>query len=384
MTKRDYYEILGVGKSASTDEIKSAYRKLAMQFHPDRNPGNKEAEDKFKEAAEAYEVLSDSQKRSRYDQFGHQGVNATGFQGFDNINDIFSHFSDIFGGFGGGSIFDDFFGTGGSSSRRRGSQGIPGSDMKISLKLTLAEIADGVEKTLKIKKLKRCETCNGTGAKAGSGYTTCSYCNGSGQIKQVSRSFFGQFVNVSECPHCNGEGRIVKEKCPECSGEGRIKSESTIKVKVPAGVVEGNYIPLRGQGNAGIRGGVNGDLLVFIEEEESEIFTRHNDDIIYELNLSFIDAALGADVVVPTLNGKAKLKIEPGTQSGNILKMKDKGIKHLNGYGRGDQLVIVKVYIPKKLSSKEKEILKQLSKSENFQPKGKSKSEKGFFDSVFS
>jgi len=370
MTKRDYYEILGVNKSASTDEIKSAYRKLAMQYHPDRNPGNKEAEDKFKECAEAYEVLSDSQKRSRYDQFGHQGVNSTGFQGFDNINDIFSHFGDIFGSFGGGgSIFDDFFGTGNSSSRRHGSQGISGSDIKISLKLNLSEIAEGVEKTLKIKKQKTCGACNGTGAKAGSGYTTCSYCNGTGQIKQVSRSFFGQFVNVSECPHCNGEGRIEKEKCPECNGDGRIKSESTIKVKVPAGVVEGNYIPMRGQGNAGARGGVNGDLLVFIEEEESKIFTRNNDDVIYELNLSFIDAALGADVIVPTLNGKARLKIEPGTQSGDILKMKDKGIKHLNGYGRGDQLVQVNVYIPKKLSSKEKEILKQLAKSENFQPK---------------
>jgi len=384
MTKRDYYEILGVNKSASTDEIKSAYRKLAMQFHPDRNPGNKEAEEKFKECAEAYEVLSDSQKRSRYDQFGHQGVNSTGFQGFDNINDIFSHFGDIFGSFGGGgSIFDDFFGTGNSSARRHGSQGISGSDIKISLKLNLSEIAEGIEKTLKIKKQKTCGACNGTGAKAGSGYTNCSYCNGTGQIKQVSRSFFGQFVNVSECPHCNGEGRIVKEKCPECNGDGRIKSESTIKVKVPAGVVEGNYIPMRGQGNAGARGGANGDLLVFIEEEESKIFTRNNDDVIFELNLSFIDAALGADVVVPTLTGKAKLKIEPGTQSGDILKMKDKGIKHLNGYGRGDQLVQVNVYIPKKLSAKEKEILKQLAKSENFQPKNKEKSDKGFFNSVF-
>jgi molecular chaperone DnaJ len=383
MTKRDYYEILGVNKSSSTDEIKSAYRKLAMQYHPDRNPGDKEAEDKFKELAEAYEVLSDSQKRSRYDQFGHQGVNATGFQGFDNINDIFSHFGDIFGSFSGGSIFDDFFGTGGSSSRRRGSQGIQGTDIKITLKLTLSEIADGIDKTLKIKKQKTCTTCNGTGAKAGSGYSTCSYCNGTGQIKQVSRSFFGQFVNVSECPHCNGEGRIVKERCPECNGEGRVKSEATIKVKVPAGVVEGNYIPLRGQGNAGARGGVNGDLLVFIEEEESDIFTRHNDDVLYELNLNITDAALGADVIVPTLNGKAKLKIEPGTQSGDILKMKDKGIKHLNGYGRGDQLVQVNVYIPKKLSAKEKEILKQLSKSENFQPKNNEKSGKGFFNSVF-
>ena len=385
MTKRDYYEILGVSKGASNDEIKSAYRKLAMQFHPDKNPGNKEAEDKFKECAEAYEVLTDPQKRQRYDQFGHQGVDSTGFHGFDNINDIFSHFSDIFGGFGrGGSIFDDFFGSGGSSRRRR-SQGVPGSDLKISLKLTLEEIADGIEKTLKVKRQKKCSTCGGTGAKSGSGYASCTYCNGSGEIRQTSRSIFGQFVNVTECHHCNGEGRVVKEKCPDCSGEGRIKSESTIKVNVPAGVVEGNYIPLRGQGNAGIRGGDNGDMLVFIEEEQSKIFTRLNDDIIYELDISFPDAVLGVEAVVPTLKGKAKLKIDPGTQAGSVLRMKEKGIKHLNGYGRGDQLIKVNIIIPKKLSGKEKDLLKELSKSENFNPKkGKDKDDKNIFKSVFS
>lgn len=369
MTKRDYYEILGVGRNASSDEIKSSYRKLAMQYHPDRNPGNKEAEEKFKECAEAYEVLSDSQKRQRYDQFGHQGVDSTGFHGFDNINDIFSHFSDIFGGFGrgGGSIFDDFFG--GSSSRRSRSRGIPGSDLKISLKLTLEEIADGIEKTLKVRKYKPCKTCGGTGAKSGSGYTTCTYCNGTGEIRQATRSIFGQFINVSECHHCNGEGRIVKEKCPDCSGEGRIKSESTIKVNIPAGVVEGNYIPLRGQGNSGGRGGENGDLLVFIEEAQHKFFARLNDDIIYELDISFPDAVMGVDVVVPTLKGKAKLKVEAGTQAGSVLRMKEKGIKHLNGYGRGDQLVKVNIITPKKISSKEKDLLKELSKSDNFNPK---------------
>lgn len=369
MTKRDYYEILGVSRNSSNDEIKSSYRKLAMQYHPDRNPGNKEAEEKFKECAEAYEVLSDSQKRQRYDQFGHQGVDSTGFHGFDNINDIFSHFSDIFGGFGrgGGSIFEDFFG--GGSTRRSRSRGIPGSDLKISLKLTLEEIADGIEKTLKVRKYKPCKTCGGTGAKSGSGYTTCTYCSGTGEIRQATRSIFGQFINVTECHHCNGEGRIVKEKCPECSGEGRIKSESTIKVNIPAGVVEGNYIPLRGQGNSGARGGENGDLLVFIEEAQHKFFARLNDDIVYELDISFPDAVMGVDVVVPTLKGKAKLKVESGTQAGSVLRMKDKGIKHLNGYGRGDQLVKVNIITPKKISSKEKDILKELQKSDNFNPK---------------
>ncbi|HWQ80911.1 MAG TPA: molecular chaperone DnaJ [Ignavibacteria bacterium] len=380
MTKKDYYEILGVNRNASVDEIKSAYRKLAMKYHPDRNPGNKDAEESFKECAEAYEVLSDSQKRQRYDQFGHQGVNQTGFTGFDNINDIFSHFGDIFGGFGGGSIFDEFFG--GSSSRRRGrSQGIPGSDLKISLKLSYEEIADGVEKTVKIKKQKSCSACGGTGAKSGSGYVTCSVCNGQGEIKQVSRSIFGQFVNVSECHNCNGEGKIIRDKCPNCGGEGRERSEETVNVKVPPGVSEGQYIPMKGKGNAGIRGGHAGDLLIFIEEEKHKYFIRDNDDIIFNLNISIIDAILGADVVVPTLSGKSKLKIEPGTQSGSILRMRDKGIRHLNSSGRGDQLVRIHVFIPKKISAKEKNLLKELNKSENFIPD--SKDAKGFFKSMF-
>lgn len=384
MTKKDYYEILDLHREASIDEIKTSYRKLAMQYHPDRNPGNSEAEEKFKELAEAYEVLSDPHKKQRYDQFGHAGVDSTGFHGFDNINDIFSHFGDIFGNFGGGgSIFDDFFG-GGSSSRRR-AQGMQGSDLKMSLKLTLEEIADGIEKTIKVKKHKVCKECNGSGAKSGSGYASCSNCNGTGEIRQVSRSMFGQFVNVSECHNCNGEGRIIKEKCPSCAGEGRTKTDSTIKVNIPPGVSDGNYIPLRGQGNAGLRGGASGDLLVFIEEEKSKHFIRHGDDVVYELGISFMDAALGADVVVPTLKGKAKLRIEQGTQSGKILRMKEKGIRHLNGYGRGDQLVKVNIYTPTKLSSKEKEVLRELLKSENFHPKNdkKKKSDKSFFKAVF-
>jgi len=277
-----------------------------MQHHPDRNPGNKEAEESFKECAEAYEVLSDQQKRQRYNQFGHQGMNSTGYHGFDDVGDIFSRFGDIFGfGRGGGSIFDDFFG-GSQQSSRRSSGGITGSDLKVNLKLTLSEIADGVEKTIKIKKYIHCESCKGTGAKHGSGYTSCSNCRGTGEIRQVSRTMFGQFVNVTECGYCHGEGRIVKDKCPECAGESRVRSESTVTVKIPAGVVDGNYIPMRGEGNAGVRGGSPGDLFIYIEEEESKIFKRYEDDVIYDLELSFMDAAMGADVVVPTLKGKSK------------------------------------------------------------------------------
>lgn len=387
MTKRDYYEILSVGKTATPDEIKSSYRKLAMKYHPDKNPGNAEAEAKFKELAEAYEVLSDQNKKQRYDQFGHQGVNGAGGAGFDNINDIFSQFGDIFGNFGGrggGSIFDDFF-SGSRGARRE--QSNQGSDLKMTLKLTLEEIAEGVDKTIKVKKHKICSTCDGKGAKSNTGYTKCSHCNGSGEIRQVSRSMFGQFVNVTMCNYCNGEGRIIKEKCDECHGEGRIKSESTINIKVPAGVQEGNYIPLRGQGNVGLRGGHPGDLLVFIEEEPHNDFERDEDNIYYELAISIIDAIMGADVIVPTLNGKAKLSIESGTQPGKILRMKEKGIKHLNEHGRGDQLVRVNVHIPSKVTSKEKELLKELGKSENFKPKHTSKekkAEKNFFKNVFS
>jgi len=387
MTKRDYYEILSVNKSATAEEIKTSYRKLAMKHHPDKNPGNAESEEKFKELAEAYEILSDPNKRQRYDQFGHQGVNGSP-HGFDNINDIFSQFGDIFGNFGrgGGSIFDDFFGGRGGAGREQNNQG---SDLKINLSLSLEEIAEGVEKTLKVKKYKVCSKCDGKGAKSNSGYSKCSHCNGSGEIRQVSRSIFGQFVNVTMCNYCNGEGRIVKEKCDECHGEGRVKHESTIKVNVPSGVQEGNYIPLRGQGNAGVRGGHPGDLLVFIKEEAHKDFVREEDDIYYDLEVSIVDAIMGADVVVPTLNGKAKLTVEPGTASGKLLRMKDKGIKHLNSHGRGDQIVRVNIHIPKKITQKEKELLKELSKSENFKPRHtqsapkEKKTEKNFFKTVF-
>jgi molecular chaperone DnaJ len=386
MTKRDFYEILGVQRSASTDEIKSSYRKMAMKYHPDRNQGDKDAEEKFKEAAEAYEVLMDPNKRARYDQFGHAGMRGTDFHGFDNVGDIFSAFSDIFN-FGGGSIFDDFFGSSrGERSRRYRSQGIQGSDLKITIHLSLEEIAEGTEKTLKVKRYQKCEQCDGTGAKSSSGTSECNTCHGSGEVRQVSRSMFGQFINVQVCPTCNGEGRVIKDKCPNCSGEGRVKGETTLKVNIPAGVSNGNYIPLRGNGNAGVRGGQAGDLIVIIEEELHKYFKREEDDIIYELTISITEAVLGADIETPVLNGSVMLKIEPGTQPGKILRLRDKGIRHLNHSGRGDQLVKINVFIPNKINSKEKELFKELSHSESIKPKSGSKQSgthsKGFFSKV--
>jgi len=365
MAKRDYYEVLGVSRSATADEIKKAYRQMALKYHPDRNQGNKEAEEKFKEAAEAYEVLSDAEKRQRYDQFGHDGLRGSGQQGFTDINDIFSHFGDIFGG----GIFDDVFGSG-QRTRRRGpkQEGTPGSDLRIKLTLTLEEIATGVEKKIKVRKQKRCDVCNGTGARSGSSKTTCPQCNGAGEIRQVSRSMFGQFVNISTCPSCDGEGRIIKEPCTTCFGEGRVQGESTIKVNVPAGVSEGNYIPLHGQGNAGRRGGPSGDLLVVIEEEPHSYFTRNGDDIIYDHLVSFPVAALGGEVEIPTLKGKAKLTIDQGTPSGRMLRMRDRGIPHLNGRGSGDQLVRINVWVPTRLTSREKELLKELGSAEHMTP----------------
>jgi len=382
MDKRDYYEILGLSKSATDTEIKASYRKMAMQFHPDRNPGDKEAEEKFKEAAEAYEILSNPDKRARYDRFGHSAMRGGyDYHGFSNINDIFSQFSDIFGG---GSIFDEIFGSGGTRrhSGRHKQPGIQGSDMKINLKLTLEEIAEGTEKTLKIKRFEKCSTCTGSGAK-GSSTIECPACHGSGEIRHVSRSVFGQFVNIQVCHECSGEGRIIKDKCQHCGGEGRIKAESTIKVNIPAGVSSGNYIPLRGQGNSGIRGGSSGDLILLIEEAQHKHFAREEDDVIYELFISVTDAVLGAEIEIPVLRGTVMLKIEPGTQPGKVLKLRDKGIRHLNHSGRGDQLIYVNVYIPGKLSGKEKELFKELSRSENLKPKKNTESKsKGFFSKV--
>ncbi len=370
-SKRDYYEILGVPRSASIDEIKKAYRKLAMQYHPDRNPNSKAAEEKFKEINEAYEVLSNEEKRARYDRFGHAGVGTSAasegvnpFAGRASMDDIFSAFSDIFG-----SQFGEAFGE--TSGRRRARQrGVPGSDLKIRLKLTLEEIANGVDKTLKIKKQKTCEVCNGTGSKNGS-YDTCPTCNGTGEVRQVSRTMFGQFVNITTCPTCNGEGRIIRDKCPACHGEGRVQGEATIKVSIPAGVTEGNYIPLRGQGNAGLRGGPPGDLLVVIEEEEHPYFKREEDNIIYNLNINFADAVLGAKVTVPTLEGSTTIEIPPGSPSGKEIRLSEKGIKHLNSYGRGDQIIRLNIYVPSQVSAADKELLKQLRQSPNLNPSAK-------------
>lgn len=374
MSKKDYYEVLGVEKSASKEDLKKAYRKLAMQFHPDRNPNDKEAEDKFKEAAEAYEILSNDDKRANYDRYGHAGLRGGG-QGFTDINDIFSHFSDIFGG---GSIFDEFFGGGQRTRQGRRTGGIPGSDLRVTLQLTMEEIAEGTTKKIKIKKQVKCDLCNGTGAEAGTSKTTCPVCHGSGEVKTVSRSVFGQFVNISTCNNCNGEGSVIDKPCKKCMGDGRIHDEVTVKIDSPAGVSEGHYMTLRNEGNAGKRGGPGGDLVVIFKEIPHEYFVREGDDILYDLFVSYPEAALGAEVEVPTLNGKAKLKIESGTPSGKLLKMKDKGIKHLNHSGRGDQIVRINIAIPKKLTAKEKELLKELMESPNIKSSSGSE-EKNFF-----
>jgi len=370
MSKRDYYEVLGVEKNSNKDDIKKAYRKLAMQYHPDRNPDDKEAEEKFKEAAEAYEVLSNDEKKAKYDRFGHNGLRG-GQEGFSNINDIFSHFSDIFGGgFGGGSIFDDFFGnTSQGRSRKRGT-GVPGSDLKVTLKLTLEEISAGITKKIKIKKHLKCDVCNGTGANGGTSVKTCPVCSGSGEVRSVSRSVFGQFVNIQTCSNCDGEGSVVDDPCRNCSGDGRVYGESTIKINVPAGVSSGSYMTIRGEGNAGKRNGHAGNIIVIFEELQHEYFVRDGDNIVYELFLSYPEAVLGTEVEIPTLNGKAKLKIEPGTQPGKFLKMREKGIQHLNRHGAGDQLVKINIHVPGKVSSKEKELLKELMELPNIKVPG--------------
>jgi molecular chaperone DnaJ len=386
MAKRDYYDILGVSKGANPDEIKKAYRKAALQYHPDRNPNNKEAEEKFKEAAEAYEVLGDESKRRKYDQYGHEGLRpGADFHGFNNVNDIFSSFNDIFGSAFGGSVFEEVFAGGRGRARSRSQGGMPGSDLKIRLRLTLEEIAGGVEKKLKIRRWKTCDTCHGSGAKPGSLKVTCPVCSGTGEVRHVSRSVFGQFVNVSMCSNCNGEGKIIKDPCDTCGGEGRVQGETTIKVNVPAGVTEGNYIPLRGQGNAGQRGGPAGDLLVIIEEEPHQLFTRNGQNILLDLLVSFPEAVLGADIEIPTLTGRARLKVDPGTQSGKILRMRDKGIPDLASGRRGDQLVRVNVWVPTRLSGKEKDAVKELSKSEAMKPKEGDRSahsDKSFFEKM--
>jgi len=370
MTKRDYYEVLGVGKEATAEEIKKAYRKLAVQFHPDKNPGDKAAEEKFKEATEAYEVLRDQGKRAQYDQFGHDGPFAraggggggyAGYQDFD-LSDALNAFMRDFGGFGFGDLF------GGGQAQGRGGRGANrGGDLQVRLRLDLEEVAHGVEKTLKINLQQACTDCGGSGSKSGR-TSVCPNCQGSGQVRNVQRSIFGQFVSVAPCQRCGGTGQVVQDQCDTCHGEGRVTRERKIKVKIPAGVNSGNYLTLRGQGNAGLRGGPPGDLIVLIEVEEHESFERHGDDVLFDLPISFSQAALGAEVEIPTLEGKARISIPHGTQTGKILRMRGKGLPHLNGSGRGDQLVRITVWTPGSLSAKERELFQELSRIESQSP----------------
>ncbi len=368
MAKRDYYEVLGVAKNASAEEIKKAYRKKAIQYHPDKNPNDKSAEEKFKEAAEAYEILSDANKRQRYDQFGHAGVGgAAGGGGFNgggmSMDDIFSQFGDIFGGhfsgFGGG--FGSGFGGGGRRTRR-------GSDLRVRVKLTLKEVATGVEKKIKVKKYITCNHCSGTGAEGSDGIKTCDTCRGSGAVTHVSNTIFGQMQSSSVCPTCNGDGKIVTKKCKHCNGEGVLLDEEQITINIPAGVMEGMQLSMSGRGNAARRGGVNGDLLILIEEEPHAELIRDENDLIYNLLISFPTAAMGGTVEVPTVDGKAKVKIEPGTQPGKVLRLRNKGLPSINHYGTGDLKVNINIYVPENLSSEEKKTLDQLEESENFKP----------------
>ena len=381
MTKKDYYEILSISKTASGEEIKKSYRKVAMQYHPDRNPGNKDAEEKFKEAAEAYEVLSDTDKRAKYDRFGHAAFapGSGGFSGSANVNmeDIFSQFGDIFGD----DIFGSFFGGGRRGGGGGRGHGTRGSNLRIKIKLNYEEMAKGVAKNIKVKKYVPCTTCSGSGAKDKGGLQTCNTCGGSGQVRKVTSTFLGQMQTVSTCPTCNGEGSIITNKCTVCKGEGRVYGEETVNINIPAGVQEGMQLSLSGKGNAGERGGMPGDLIVVIEEEAHKELQRDGLNVAFELHISFPDAVFGIQVEVPTIDGRAKIKIPPGTQSGKIFRLKGKGFPEVNGYGRGDQLIHVNVWTPQHVTHEEKEMLNQMNSSPNFVPQP-GKSEKSFFEKV--
>ena len=377
MSKRDYYEVLGVEKSASEAEIKKAYRKLAIQYHPDKNPGDKEAEEKFKEAAEAYSVLSDKDKRARYDQFGHAGMGgaagggAGGFGQGMSMDDIFSMFGDIFGGgggFGGFSGFGGFGGGGGRPQQRK----FRGSDLRVKVKMSLKDISTGVEKKFKLKKYVTCEHCHGSGAEGDSGTETCPNCHGTGSVMRTQQSIFGMMQTQTVCPNCNGEGKIIKNKCKHCSGEGITYGEEVVEVKIPAGVAEGMQLTVNGKGNAGKHNGVAGDLLVVIEEESHPDLIRDENDLIYNLLLSVPTATLGGTVEIPTIDSKVKVKIEPGTQPGKVLRLRGKGLPNVNSYGyssgTGDLLVNISVYIPEHLSKDEKQALEKMQDSDNFMP----------------
>lgn len=381
--KRDYYEVLEVAKDASADEIKKAYRKKAIQYHPDKNPGDKEAEEKFKEAAEAYSVLSDADKRARYDQYGFEGVSGQGFGGFGggaqgmSMDDIFSMFGDLFGG-----RFNGFGGFGGGGGGQRAQ--FRGSDLRVKVKLNLQDIAKGVTKKFKLKKYVPCSHCNGTGAE-GNSTETCPDCKGAGRVFRTQQSFFGMMRTEAICPRCGGEGKIIKDKCKFCGGEGITYGEEVVEVNIPAGVAEDMQLSVRGKGNAGKHNGMAGDLLVLIEEEKSPELIREENNLIYNLLLTVPTAILGGSAEVPTIDGKAKVTIEPGTQPGKVLRLRGKGLPALNGYGKGDLIVNISVYIPETLTRDEKKTIEQWQTSDSFTPSNSIKEKifkrfKSFFD----
>jgi len=372
MEKRDYYEVLGVSKDASADDMKKAYRKLAMKYHPDRNPGDKEAEEKFKEAAEAYDVLSDPDKRARYDRFGHAGLEGGGFGGDGggmSMDDIFSHFGDIFGDLG--------FGFGGRSSQRQATVR-RGSNIRIKVELTLAEIAAGVHKKLKVNKYVACQQCNGTGSSDGK-QESCATCKGAGRVYRNMQTMFGVMRSESVCPTCQGDGKMIKNKCSHCHGEGIVKGDDVIEIDIPKGVSDGIEFAVRGKGNAGPRNGVAGDLIVHVEEKADNTFERNGDDLLQNIFITIPEAIMGTQIEIPTIDGKVRVKIAAGTQSGKILRLKGKGLPNLNGYGTGDMLVTVNVWIPKKINKEEEKLIQQLAGSENFKPSPTAE-DKSFFN----
>lgn len=377
MAKRDFYEILGVPKNAQATEIKKAYRKVALKYHPDRNPDDKAAEDKFKEAAEAYEILSDPDKRARYDRFGHAGVSnqGGGFSGGGmNMEDIFEHFGDIFGD--SGSPFESFFGGGRSRSASNGQRG---SNLRIKVSLTMEEVAKGITKKIKVKKQVACDQCGGSGAKDSSSINTCGTCRGSGYVRQVKSTFLGQMQTTTSCPTCKGTGKTITANCSGCKGDGRMYAEETLDIEIPAGVAEGMQLSMRGKGNAGKAGGPSGDLLIVIEEINHEKLLRDGNNVIYDLFLNFADAALGTSVQVPTLDGKVKIKVPAGTQAGKIFRLKGKGIPEVQGYKKGDQLINVNIWTPKKLNDEDVKLLEKMRDLPSFKP-APGKDEKGFFE----
>lgn len=381
--KRDYYEVLGIGKNATTDEIKKAYRQMAIKYHPDKNPGDKAAEEKFKEAAEAYDVLSNPDKKARYDQFGHAGLNGQQgpdfSQGYGNLNDILRDlFGGAFGGFGGG--FDFGFGGGGNGYSQ---QRVPrGQNIRTHVKLTLEEIAAGCQKEVTLQRQHACPDCGGKGAKNASDIKTCSACNGTGRYRRVVNGFLGQTVQLSTCQQCGGEGKVVTNPCRTCGGSGLVRQKDTVKVNVPAGVEDGMQLSIRGEGHAAKNGGVNGDLLIIIDELEHKDFKREGNNLIYNKVITIPEAILGCETEIPLFDGPQTVKIEAGTQSGSVIRLRGKGLPSVNGYGNGDLFVRVVVWIPKKVSREDKELLEKLGRSEAFKPSGKDKYDKSFFDKM--